>query len=478
MQPPVIAIDLDAPLYDEDDAKLVMPLFQRARYGADHRRRARHPARRSIDAGHILGSAIIDLEIRETRRRRAHHDRLLGRPRPPGHADPARPDPDDRADYVVVESTYGGREHEPGEEADPAARRGRSRVDRDAGGVLLIPSFAIGRTQEIVWELDRLIERRRDPAAAALPRLADGVARLRRLPPPPRVLRRGDREAPARGRHAARLPGPDTSPATVDDSKAIATADRPYMIVSSNGMLTGGRVGRPPAQPHRRPGRNDPVRRLPGRGHARAAPPGRREDGQARRPDPRGPLPHPLDLRLLRPRRRVRAARLARATSARPSGRARLPRKVFLVHGDPDAQHALRPEGRGAGLRRPRPASGARSSRSTEPPRRPGVAAHWRDAPQLQVLEPPLISVHRRRGQAPPRRGRHGDPRQGAPRAPARARAADRRRRSRPVLSRRTSSTQAIASAPSVVQALRPRRQPSTPTSVATGSTSCPARAA
>ena len=62
------------------------------------------------------------------------------------------------ADYVLVESTYGGREHEPQDEAIRILAETIRMVD-EAKGVLLVPSFAIGRTQEVVWELDRLIER-------------------------------------------------------------------------------------------------------------------------------------------------------------------------------------------------------------------------------------------------------------------------------------------------------------------------------
>ena len=62
----------------------------------------------------------------------------------------------DGADYVLMESTYGGREHEPAEEAI----RLLAEVVREVAshrGVLLIPAFAVGRTQEIVWQLDRLL---------------------------------------------------------------------------------------------------------------------------------------------------------------------------------------------------------------------------------------------------------------------------------------------------------------------------------
>ncbi len=112
-------------------------------------------------------------------------------------------------------------------------------VDK-AGGVLLIPAFAIGRTQEIVWELDRLI------SAGEIPQLplyldspmASRASDVYRRHPEfydeetAKLLREG--ETP--------LDYPNqTITREVAASKAIATADRPYMIVSSNGMLTGGR---------------------------------------------------------------------------------------------------------------------------------------------------------------------------------------------------------------------------------------------
>ena len=64
---------------------------------------------------------------------------------------------------MLVESTYGGREHEPQDEAIQILAE-TVRLVADAGGVLLVPSFAIGRTQEVVWELDRLIERGEIPS--------------------------------------------------------------------------------------------------------------------------------------------------------------------------------------------------------------------------------------------------------------------------------------------------------------------------
>ena len=78
------------------------------------------------------------------------------------------------ADYVLVETTYGGREHQPQAEAARVLAE-TVRLVAESDGVLLIPSFAIGRTQELIYQLDRLIEEALDPALAALSRLADGL---------------------------------------------------------------------------------------------------------------------------------------------------------------------------------------------------------------------------------------------------------------------------------------------------------------
>ena len=144
------------------------------------------------------------------------------------------------ADYVLVESTYGGREHEPEAEAIRVLAE-TIRMVSDAGGVLLVPSFAIGRTQEVVWELDRLIERGEIPL---LPLYLDS----------PMASKASDiyRHHPDYyDEETAKLLRDGESPLDYPNqivvrdfkaSQAIAKAPRPYMIVASNGMLTGGRV--------------------------------------------------------------------------------------------------------------------------------------------------------------------------------------------------------------------------------------------
>ena len=206
-QPPHVDLDLDEPLYTVDDAKKAMEHFRPIDYDAELEVA---PGIRAVfqDAGHILGSAMIRVHV--AGRPAARSGRSCSAATSAGPNTPIIRDPtiQTAADYVLVESTYGGREHEPQDEAnrilaetvrlvaehERRAARAVVRDRPDAGGRLAARPDARAR---------------RDPDAAALPRLADGVEGDRHLPPPPRGLRRGDREAPARRRHAARLPQPD-----------------------------------------------------------------------------------------------------------------------------------------------------------------------------------------------------------------------------------------------------------------------------
>ena len=191
----------------------------------------------------------------------------------------------------------------------------------DASGVLLVPSFAIGRTQEIVWALDRLLEAGKIPQ---LPLYLDSPMASKATDIYRRHAEYFDEETRrllAARRHAARLPEPDRDP-----RRPRLADDRPGAAAVHDRRLerdADRRPGpRPPAQPDRRPGRDAAVRRLPGRGHARRPSPGRREDRQARRPGPREVR---CKIRSIsgfsRPRRRARAARLARPLRRGQEGR-------------------------------------------------------------------------------------------------------------------------------------------------------------
>ena len=112
------------------------------------------------DAGHILGSAIIELKVTDGATSTAIvFSGDLGRCDTPILRDPT---PISHADFVLVESTYGNREHGPHEQAIEELATAINEVATDRG-VLLVPSFAIGRTQELVWVLDELYRDQRIP---------------------------------------------------------------------------------------------------------------------------------------------------------------------------------------------------------------------------------------------------------------------------------------------------------------------------
>ncbi|MGH2456219.1 MAG: MBL fold metallo-hydrolase RNA specificity domain-containing protein, partial [Candidatus Limnocylindria bacterium] len=190
------------------------------------------------DAGHILGSAIIELRVTDG----AGETTIvfsgdLGRSDTPILRDPT---PLSHADYVLVESTYGDREHASHQAAveELAAAIGEVADDR---GVLLVPSFAIGRTQELVWILDELVRSGRIPR---LPLYLDSPMASRASDVYLRHTDEYDEETATLlrgGESPLEYPG-ETYTNTVEQSKAIRSAPRPLMVIASSGMLTGGRI--------------------------------------------------------------------------------------------------------------------------------------------------------------------------------------------------------------------------------------------
>lgn len=345
-QPPELQVDLDAPLYTVKDAERAIEHFRPIDYDAE-REVAPGVSATFLDAGHILGSAIIRLRIQDGGEERVivcSGD--LGRPGTPIIRDPTYLT---AADYVLVESTYGGREHEPQDEAIRVLAE-TVRLVAESDGVLLVPSFAIGRTQEVVWELDRLIERGEIPL---LPLYLDSPMATKATGIYRRYSEYFDEET-------ARLLRDGATPLdypsqvvtnTAKESGQIQYAERPYMIVASNGMLTGGRV-----VGHLRNLIDDPGATLlfvgyQGEGtlgaHLQAGAKTVRLDGQVRQVRCKvrsiaGFSAHADEGELL--------DWIRRFAEGKRSGDPGFPRTVFLVHGDPEAQVALEPKVRALGF--------------------------------------------------------------------------------------------------------------------------------
>ena len=345
---PLVKPDLDAPLYTERDAVESLRGFQPISYGHEEEVAPGIHAT-YLDAGHILGSAIIRLRIQDVPggpERVLVFSGDLGRTGAPIIADPT---PLGDADYVLCESTYGGREHEPTSEAHRILAE-TVRLVAENHGVLLVPSFAIGRTQELVWELDRLVSSGEIPA---LPLYLDSPMASKASD----IYRRHTEYFDAETRalfESGDTPLDYPNQVVVHDmaqSQAIAKARRPYMIVASNGMLTGGRV-----VGHLRNMVDDPAATILFVGYQGEGTLGRhlqegartvRLDGQVRDVRCRiasisGFSAHADEPGLL--------AWLAGFTRGKAPGDSGFPRRVFLVHGDPGPQEELAPKVAALGL--------------------------------------------------------------------------------------------------------------------------------
>ena len=223
------------PLYTEDDAQRVLQRFVAVRFETPQEVAPgiRATFRR---AGHILGSSTVALELDGTRRRWIAFSGDLGRPHHPILRPPA---PLAAADVVLVESTYGDRHHEDVE----SLQRFESAIVRTAerGGVIVIPSFAVDRTEVVLYHLRQLTRAGRIPS---LDVYVDSPMALATLATYRRALDTDSEEVnPAlRGAGDPFDPGRLIEARQVEESMAINARRGPAIIISASGMATGGRV--------------------------------------------------------------------------------------------------------------------------------------------------------------------------------------------------------------------------------------------
>jgi metallo-beta-lactamase family protein len=188
---------------------------------------------RFTHSGHILGAGLIECRIGG---RVVVFSGDLGRYGVPIMRDP---DPVSLADVLLVESTYGDRLHSPGDHADKLAEAAGRAADRR--GWLLIPAFAVGRSQEILYDLRRLEEARRIPS---LPVYLDSPMAIQATAIyalHPEEHDRELREAETGGQRPF-APRRIAICRSVEDSKRLNDAGGPGIIIAGSGMATGGRI--------------------------------------------------------------------------------------------------------------------------------------------------------------------------------------------------------------------------------------------
>jgi metallo-beta-lactamase family protein len=231
------------PLYNMHDVAGTLRLFQTVEF-----RRALEilPGIRMTfrNAGHILGSASLALEIAEGRGSEKKVTTLaftgdLGRK---GAAVVRDPDIIDRADVLITESTYGGRSHGPMNEAQKNLARVVSETANN-GGLLIIPAFAVGRTQDVVYHLHELMESKEIPSMPVYvdSPLATNITEIFRQHPEcfdeetEQLLMQDGGEDPF-GFNMLQYTH------STEESKKLNNIRRPAIIISASGMCEGGRV--------------------------------------------------------------------------------------------------------------------------------------------------------------------------------------------------------------------------------------------
>jgi metallo-beta-lactamase family protein len=226
------------PLYTEADAQRAADQFRGVDYGQPFEPVSGVVAR-FVEAGHILGSAAISLEVQEGGRKiRFWFSGDIGRYNLPLLRDPVMPDP---VDYLLMESTYGDKKHN-----DPSAAfeefRGVVRRTINRNGKVIIPAFAVGRTQELVYDLNMMMhngEMPKVPVYVDSPLAVNASNVFKRHP---EVFDAETRQFVEESRHPALDFRMLKYVQSVEESKALNERKDPMVIISASGMAENGRI--------------------------------------------------------------------------------------------------------------------------------------------------------------------------------------------------------------------------------------------
>ena len=231
------------PLYDEADARAALKLLQPVANDGKPVDVTPGFTAGFLVAGHIIGASLVLVEMSGSSAAADGHNSIrflfsgdLGHYDQPIVKDPAAPP---ECDYLMVESTYGNRLHGEVSSDDQMARIINESAERNAP--ILIPAFAVGRTQEVLYLIRQLEEEKRIPI---LPVIVDSPMAAQATQVYSRWHEEHDEEYASivsQKRHPLRTHSMTTA-STRDESKRLNDMKGPRIIISASGMLTGGRV--------------------------------------------------------------------------------------------------------------------------------------------------------------------------------------------------------------------------------------------
>jgi metallo-beta-lactamase family protein len=229
----------ELPLYTSEDAEAVMPHFTAVEYDSCIEIKSNVEGC-FYEAGHVLGSATIAINITgDGKKRRILFSGDIGEPDRPIINDPAI---FDEADYVVIESTYGNRTHAEHKSVDIQAQlRDCINETVNAGGNIIVPSFALERSQELLYHLNELFLRGEiTPVTVFL----DSPMAIRITEVFKRHAELFDKAMTKRLRQGNSPFDFDNLKMvqTTDESKAINFIKSSAIVIAGSGMVTGGRI--------------------------------------------------------------------------------------------------------------------------------------------------------------------------------------------------------------------------------------------
>jgi metallo-beta-lactamase family protein len=229
----------EVPLYTVEDAEAVASHFSAVEYlscvGISSNIEGCY-----YEAGHVLGSAVISINIRQDgKNRRVIFSGDVGEPERPIVNDPTL---FDEAEYIVIEATYGDRTHEEHKNTD-IQKQLRDCINRtvSAGGNIVVPSFALERSQEMLYHLNELFLRKEIPP---MPVFLDSPMAIRITEVFKRHAELFDKEMMQRLRQGNSFFSFENLKMvqTEEESRAINNVKESCIIIAGSGMVTGGRV--------------------------------------------------------------------------------------------------------------------------------------------------------------------------------------------------------------------------------------------
>ena len=227
----------EIPLYTIDDARACFPLLSPVRYGEPIHVGDGVTAT-FCEAGHILGSSMIVVAVSQNGERRTIlFSGDVGRWNKPILRDPTV---FDGADYVLVESTYGDRLHESSETIR-GELTGVVNSTAEAGGNIVVPSFALERSQEVLYYLNKLLIESQIPHLVVFLDSPMAISVTKVFQHHPELFDEEMTELIRERKSPFGFPGL-TMVRTVDESKAINNTTGTVMIIAGSGMCTGGRI--------------------------------------------------------------------------------------------------------------------------------------------------------------------------------------------------------------------------------------------